>query len=398
MRNGDIVPWIQKQHDKYGDAVRLAPGEVSFISAETAWSDIYGFRTGKYKHTGAYLKDRTWFQRPLNGVYSIILADEADHSRMRRNLAHAFSDKALRDQEILLQQYVDLLVHRLGEQAAANKPIDMARWYNFTTFDIIADLTFGEPLYCLRDSEYHSWVKMVFASVKVIGLNAVKAKYPIFALIDKVKSMRVDNGLIHRMRVVFFNLVHDKVQRRLDSEKERPDFFSFIIANHEKGDKGMSRGEMDSNSIVLMLAGSETTATALSGCTYLLLKNPAAYAKLVHEIRSKFRTGNDITVEEVNKLEYMIACQQEGLRYYPPVPTGFPRVVPSGGDHISGHYVSEGTAVYVSQHATNHSERNYKNADDYVPERWLGGDEWKDDKREGLNPFSFGPRNCLGKK
>lgn len=60
MRNGNIVPWIKDQHDKYGDAVRLAPNEVSFISGETAWPDIYGFRTGKYKNTGAYLKDRSW--------------------------------------------------------------------------------------------------------------------------------------------------------------------------------------------------------------------------------------------------------------------------------------------------------------------------------------------------
>ena len=60
MRDGSIVKWLKQLHDKYGDAVRLAPNEVSFISGDTAWPDIYGFRTGKYKNTGAYLKDRTW--------------------------------------------------------------------------------------------------------------------------------------------------------------------------------------------------------------------------------------------------------------------------------------------------------------------------------------------------
>lgn len=60
MRNGGIVKWIKELHDKYGDAVRVAPNEVSFISGETAWPDIYGFRTGKYKKTGHYLKDRKW--------------------------------------------------------------------------------------------------------------------------------------------------------------------------------------------------------------------------------------------------------------------------------------------------------------------------------------------------
>jgi hypothetical protein len=60
LRNGNIVRWVKACHEKYGDAVRLAPDEVSFISGETAWQDIYGFRTGKHKNTGAYLKDRSW--------------------------------------------------------------------------------------------------------------------------------------------------------------------------------------------------------------------------------------------------------------------------------------------------------------------------------------------------
>jgi hypothetical protein len=60
MRNGTITTWLQQLHTQYGEAVRLAPNEVSFISGETAWPDIYGFRTGKHKNTGAYVKDRSW--------------------------------------------------------------------------------------------------------------------------------------------------------------------------------------------------------------------------------------------------------------------------------------------------------------------------------------------------
>jgi len=60
MRDGTIVRWIEECHNKYGDAVRLAPTEVSFISGETAWQDIYGFRVGKNKSAGHYLKDMTW--------------------------------------------------------------------------------------------------------------------------------------------------------------------------------------------------------------------------------------------------------------------------------------------------------------------------------------------------
>jgi cytochrome P450 len=201
-----------------------------------------------------------------------------------------------------------------------------------------------------------------------------------------------------RSRKEFFALCRDKVTRRLEKGASRPDFWKFLVKNQEDTKKALSRDEMDSNSVLFLAAGSETTATMLSGTTYLLLSNPSSYQKLVAEIRNKFKSANDITIEEVNTLEYMIACLNEGLRHYPPVPTGFPRVVPAGGDTISGRYIPPGTAVYVSQHAANLSERNFRDAGTFVPERWLGDEKYAGDKREAFNPFSFGPRNCLGKK
>jgi cytochrome P450 len=152
MRAGTILPWVKGLHDQYGEVVRVTPNELSFISGETAWQDIYGFRIGKHK-TGPYLKDQSWFAPGPKEAYALIGADETMHSRMRRNLSHAFSDKALREQERLMQRLVDLLVQKLYEQAEDGNAVDLMRWYNFTTFDIISDLTFGEPLYCLRDTE-----------------------------------------------------------------------------------------------------------------------------------------------------------------------------------------------------------------------------------------------------
>lgn len=108
IRNGTMIPWLQELHQQYGDAVRVAPSEISFISGETAWQDIYGFHTGKNRK-GPYLKDQTWLAKPVNNVYPIINAGEADHARGRRNLSHAFSDKALREQEGIFLFWASLI-------------------------------------------------------------------------------------------------------------------------------------------------------------------------------------------------------------------------------------------------------------------------------------------------
>jgi cytochrome P450 len=246
--------------------------------------------------------------------------------------------------------------------------------------------------------EYHKWVDMIFMSISSIPIFAVAKKYTIFNYWDRMKNLFVDKAPAMRARESFFHKTREMVSDRLEKKTDRPDFFSFILANQSNESKALTRDEMDINAGVLMGAGSETTATTLSGTTFLLLSNREAYTKVCHEIRSSFASADEITVERANKLEYMVACMQEGLRRYPPVPTGFPRVVPGAGDTISGHFIPGGTAVYVSQHAANHSARNFTDADSYVPERWLGDEKYKDDKREVVNPFSFGPRNCLGKK
>ncbi|KAH6643841.1 cytochrome P450 monooxygenase-like protein [Boeremia exigua] len=400
MRSGTILPWVQELHAKYGDVVRVAPTELSFISGETAWPDVYGHRIGKYRETGAYLKDRSWYLRPVNGVPSIITSTEADHTRLRRNLAHAFSDKALRLQEPLIMSYVDLLIHKIGEQADKGLPVNMMRWYNYTTFDVITDLAFGEPLYCLRDNKYHKWVHMVVENSKAIALLAIRNNYTLFRLYDKFRELFVDTQAVVRARKEFFGMARARVSERLEKETDRPDFFTFILQNQDKENRAITRGEMDANAVVFLIAGSETTATTLSGTTYLLLRNPNAYKRLVAEIRSTFQASTDITIEAVNAMPYLLAALAEGLRFYPPVPTGFPRKVPGSGQEVSGHYIPGGTSVYVSQHAANHSERNFANPDSFAPERWLDAERpavYANDKRDVVQPFSYGPRNCLGK-
>lgn len=66
----------------------------------------------------------------------LTVKSDVEHSRMRRVLTHAFSEKAMREQEPLIQEYVDLLMNSLHETAEEG-PQNMVSWYNFVAFDII---------------------------------------------------------------------------------------------------------------------------------------------------------------------------------------------------------------------------------------------------------------------
>ena len=99
--------------------------------------------------------------------------------------------------------------------------------------------------------------------------------------------------------------------------------------------------KLQANSGILIIGGSETTATLLSGVTFFLLTNPEALKKLTAEIRSAFRSEDEINFVSVSALPYLLACLDEALRMYPPVPNGLPRTVPKGGATVAGHYVPE---------------------------------------------------------
>ena len=101
----------------------------------------------------------------------------------------------------------------------------------------------------------------------------------------------------------------------------------------------MTKPEIKATFGIVLIAGSETTATLLSGATFCLLKNPDALQKLTTEIRNTFSKAEDITFNAVARLPYLQACIQEALRMYPPVPGIFPRRTGPEGDIINGRFI-----------------------------------------------------------
>lgn len=104
----------------------------------------------------------------------------------------------------------------------------------------------------------------------------------------------------------------------------------------------MTREEIICNSGVLLIAGSETVATLLSGATFFLLTNPSNLKRLQDEVRSAFQTEKDINLQSVGnaaRLPYMEAVLTESLRLYPPLSPLLPRMTGPAGDVIDGKFI-----------------------------------------------------------
>lgn len=131
MLRGHNIRDVSRIHKKYGDIVRIAPNELSFAKVE-AWNDIYAHRPGHQE----FPRNPVWWSRPPGQPSSFITANDVDHARMRRVLGNAFSEKALKAQEPILQKYTRLLVRRLHEIAGDKEDgavVNIVDWYRFCT-------------------------------------------------------------------------------------------------------------------------------------------------------------------------------------------------------------------------------------------------------------------------
>ena len=139
-------------------------------------------RLGKtYGHREHPLMKHPAFYNPIklgqDGAPSIFDADKFNYPRVRKALAHAFSEKALREQEPFLKPYFDLLIKKLRGVATSGMAADVVEWHNFTTFDVIGDLAIGKSFRCLQDSQYHSWVSGIWKGIKIGPFLRTMATY-----------------------------------------------------------------------------------------------------------------------------------------------------------------------------------------------------------------------------
>ncbi|KAF2799643.1 benzoate 4-monooxygenase cytochrome P450 [Melanomma pulvis-pyrius CBS 109.77] len=383
-------------HKKYGPVVRLAPNELSYIDIQ-AWKDVYGHRKPGQL---VWRKDPAQAGPEEAGTPGIFRSEGQEHTQLKKVFNHAFSDKALRDQEDLIRTHCKTLVSVLLKRAekqkvnpsAAEATIDMVKFWNFATFDIMGDLTFGEPLDLLVNSEYTPWVYAMIGHVKSISLMHAIARWPILAagmkalLPASIKKLREDH----------FNFCVERVEKRIALKTARPDFWSLIV---EAGtQREINKAQLYATMSDFMFAGTETTATALSGITFLLCQNPEKMTKLVKEIR-QYKVFEELNLTTLQNLPFLNACCDEALRLYPPVPVGNMRLAPKGGSFVMGSYVPEGTTVELAQFSAYHCEYNFKNPESFAPERFLPDPpkEYASDSKGMLNPFGVGPRACIGR-
>ncbi|KAL7952216.1 cytochrome P450 [Trichoderma compactum] len=382
----DRVEWQTAMLNKYGSPVRISTNELIFGGLKS-WQDIYG------QSSNPCTKEPHFYDKfTVTGAKSILNeTDRTQHSRVRRLVSHAFSERGLLHDEAVMQERVNSYVNTVIAPAAKRgESVDI---YNKTMdhyLDIVSHLSFGKSFDSLLGT----------GEITHDDLNCFMTVVPIksfFPFLRYLPIERIQSSYRGLDRLIAFS--RSNVKSFMDKVEKDPHFakgtFLRNLADAEDTESGnkLSFEELVENAIIFLVAGSDTTAVTTTYTIWECGRNPAIRKKLVTEIRAAFPNPQDMpTYEKASQLPYLDAVVHETLRVWGPLSAAFPRVSP--GRLICGHFVPKGTIVSVSSHATARDPHVFSEPETYDPDRWLNaGPEMKNMSR----PFSYGPRNCIGK-
>lgn len=314
----------------------------------------------------------------------------------------------------------------------------MGRRLNFFTLDVISDTGFGAPM---------GFLERVSDSTTAEPLAGTK--YPVDGMIDtlhrgvrysltmgnipSIPVLRAVKYLIAQCTPVaralgktsgddFENICVGKLRHRVQkgvAPRPSGDFMNFILGDKNRCStsedgtetKTFTKSQFNSlvaDSVMMMNAGSDTTAAALTSTIWFLLHNPVALARLRRELAPlREKHGGDLSIEEsmfsydaVKDLPFLRACIDESLRLRPPIAYQLPRLV-SQPVNIAGYDVLPGTVVAVAPYSVHRHPSLYREPDEYLPERWVDFDldfpNQRDDLKRHNIVFSQGSRACIGR-
>lgn len=182
-----------------------------------------------------------------------------------------------------------------------------------------------------------------------------------------------------------------------DPEEYPQDIVSWLIKAVMDRDPSAppSDAALNDDARVIVVAGSETTATTLASVIYYLAKHQAVQQKLKSDIDAVL--GEQWAYEEVKKITFIDDIINETLRLKPALLTGGYRVTPLQGLTVDDTFIPGDTNVFVPVQAIQTDPRYWTEATAFAPERFgeRRADMGTDDAP--FLPFTLGAYHCPGK-
>ncbi|KAJ3749664.1 cytochrome P450 [Lentinula detonsa] len=468
-RGGKRHLYVHSMHQKYGPLVLIAPGHIS-CSHPDAINVVYA--------QGEHALPKSDFYKAfvIDGTPNLFnTQNRLEHTKRRKALAHPLSYKSVKEMEEWIANNMLKLIRNLdrecepkpsttqifthphtnGVPMGAETPgrasggegncTNMHAWFNCFTFDVISDLAFGQSLGMLDrgtdvlpDSSRGNGQDTGVAAM--IGLRGRAAAF--LGLFPPLVAFG-KTGLLIRWLLLHFwpdplirkglsssdmlsDIATTCVRKRMsstnnDSETIRDDLLHRLLTELRKSEQLVddSKEPLDEKVVVteamlLLTAGSDTTADSAAAILWYILAQPAVHQRLVAELDEIIGiVSHDLAAadelpkhDQVKSLPYLTATIQEALRMFATNAFGLPRVVSDSSKPVTlmGTNIPPGTELSVPAYTIQRDRDIWgEDAYEFKAERWLQDAESSESvgvkkaDPKYLLTFGAGPRMCIGK-
>ena len=372
FRPTQFMSWAAR---KYGETFTIRfpgfPEEVLYSNPR----DIKEIFTGPVE--GLHAGKGNEILEPLVGRHSLFLLDGKRHMEQRKLLLPPFHGERMHSYCEQMRKAADVMIDSLP----TDQTVGIHAYTKRFTLDIILKIVLGI-------SEDHHFMRLR----KLLGDVLDGASSPLLL----AKTLQVDLGPLTAWRrlsralieieKILFQLVEE---RRASNDANQSDILSMLISTKHEDGRSITFDELRDEMMTILVAGGETTSSALAWAVFHILKTPGVLNKIREELTTVL-DGDDISAQHLPKLNYLEAVVKETLRLSPVIPTvGRALQRPMT---IGGHDLPAGVVVVPCIYLTHRREDIYPDPLMFKPERFQNDGPGSYE----FFPFGGGIRRCIG--
>lgn len=377
-----ILKPLQYQEDyrrQYGDVFRVGTDSPPMVYV----ADPEVIR-------GIFQADPGQFQIPAEGIGgilaalvgdgSLLLLDGERHRRHRRLLMPPFHGDRIRAYGQLICATTEQVI---GEWSP-DRPFKVRQPMQEITLRVILKAVFG-----LQDGPRYDRLRHLLSTMLETLSTPLSGFFVFFDALQKDWGPLSPWGRFKRMKAQVDQLIYAEIRHRRDQgDFAGDDILSLMMTARDDQGCSLTDQELHDELLTLLIAGHETTASALAWALYWIHALP----EVEHSLRRELASWEELPdLSGIASLPYLNAVCQETLRIYPVAPTTGIRILREPME-IDGYEFPEGTVLFPSIYLVHHSKTLYPESKTFRPERFL---ERKFSPYEFL-PFGGGHRSCIG--
>ncbi|WP_155752954.1 cytochrome P450 [Scytonema sp. UIC 10036] len=367
---------VQQHPDIFTGEVVGFGNTLVFVNHPQAIQDILTNDRRKYTSPGKENK----ILLPLVGEHSVLILDGQQHRQQRQLMMPPFHGDRMR----AYAQTIRSLAEKVYDRIPQNTPFSARNAMQDISLQVMLKTVFG-----VSEGERYQQLKHLLGQLTDVFQSPLTSSLLFFPFLQKDLGSWSLWGKFLRWREKIDKILYTEIAEcRAKADPNRVDILSLLISAKDEEGQSMTDRELRDELITLLLAGNETTASAMAWGLYWIHRLPEVREKLLHELSS---LGDSPDLMSIVKLPYLTAVCNETLRIHPVAMLTFARKVQEPVE-LLGHQLYPNTLLFGCIYLLHQREDLYPQPKEFRPERFL---ERQFSPYEFM-PFGGGTRRCIG--